>query len=358
MPRDVEPIVISHESALTAWRHRRENGGKTLGGNWGRGTERNRPPSSALSSPQQMQYARLTLMPERPPSDKRIAEVIGRHTECISAPVDICVSNRSDKMGSRIKRVHCCSKPLPRKSLVKLHDSDSCLLIVAPPLMLAQLANSGRSPIEVIRLAYEFCGTYCKASDGNAVYSRVPVASSKSLVSYCSNWANIQGNGQRPMGICALEDIAALVLDNSASPMETAVAMLGFLPHRLGGFGIPSPKLNYKVWLSDKERALLRKRELYLDAYWEDAKVALEYDSRIFHGTAKERTDDSKRRDFLLGKGITVITLTIDQVQNYSLFHNVMMQLARKLGFRFRVRMRNWDRRHAKLRGLLLGTLC
>ena len=154
-----------------------------------------------------------------------------------------------------------------------------------------------------------------------------------------------------------MRDISNLVLDNSASPMETVVSMLGFLPHKLGGFGIPSPVLNYQIKLTDKERHLLKRRELYLDAYWENSKVALEYDSTMFHGTPKERTTDSKRRDFLLSKGITVITLTKDQVFNYALFHNVMMQLARQLRFRFRVRMRDWDRLHAQLRSFLLANL-
>ncbi len=356
---NAEPIVLSHETALSVWRHARESGSRASGSrnrNRGNGASgRGGNLSSMLIHPHEMPYARLALMPERPPSDERVAAVIKRYPGFLSSPVDISIRDYGNRVTTSLKRTHGCSGLLPRRSLVKLSEND--LLVVTPPLLLAQYSDVNHDKLALIRLAYELCGTYSHCPDGRVAYSRAPIARAKLLGTYCDRWAATQSGGQIRRGMTWLRDISNLVLDNSASPMETVVSMLGFLPHKLGGFGIPSPVLNYQIKLTDKERHLLKRRELYLDAYWENSKVALEYDSTMFHGTPKERTTDSKRRDFLLSKGITVITLTKDQVFNYALFHNVMMQLARQLRFRFRVRMRDWDRLHAQLRSFLLANL-
>ncbi len=98
------------------------------------------------------------------------------------------------------------------------------------------------------------------------------------------------------------------VLDRSASPAETKVALALTLPCKIGGMGLPQPSLNRFIPLNAAEQKALNRSYFLCDLYWEQAKLAIEYDSDAEHSGSERIASDAARRNALLRLGITVIT--------------------------------------------------
>jgi very-short-patch-repair endonuclease len=67
-------------------------------------------------------------------------------------------------------------------------------------------------------------------------------------------------------------------------------------------FGLPSPRVNYRVRVGGRVR--------YLDFAWPDAKVAVEFDGFVPHSTRSAFDDDRVRQNDLVADGWTVFRIT------------------------------------------------
>lgn len=93
---------------------------------------------------------------------------------------------------------------------------------------------------ELVLLGYEITGSYRLDSNSEqGFFSAPPLVSHSALVSVSS-----QGN---LLGANKAENALRFVSSGSASPMETALAMLLSMPKAKGGYGLPSPQLNAAV---------------------------------------------------------------------------------------------------------------
>jgi len=214
------------------------------------------------------------------------------------------------------------------------------------------LQMSGRlSLVKLVELGYELCGTYSLPVSGDnnvpdrGFNNRLPLTNVRQLSEFVSCMTGVKGLN-KTAAIRALR----YIIDGSASPMETKLAMLLTLPYKLGGFGFPKPKLNSRIIPSKTERKSSNKSFYSCDYFWPDHNTAVEYDSAQFHTGSSHITDDSNKRIFLMSMGITPITVTTQQLYDSYDFERVARVIAKCLGKRLAYKNPGFAAAHRKLR--------
>jgi very-short-patch-repair endonuclease len=216
--------------------------------------------------------------------------------------------------------------------------------------------------IDLIELGFEFCGSYSmpvisrtdadqgvenKRVENNTFTKRPKLTNVMKLNAFVSRMKGKKGSKKAQRAL-------RYIKDDSASPMETKLAMLLTLPYMLGGYGIPIAKLNQRITPSKSAQQIMNKAYYSCDIYWPEAKLAVEYDSDAFHALSERIAADSIRRNALLSMGITVITVTNQQIQSFIEFDRFAVQLAACLGKRLRYQDPVFTRKQNLLRSKLL----
>ncbi|MCI1666339.1 MAG: hypothetical protein LKI25_08295 [Atopobiaceae bacterium] len=222
----------------------------------------------------------------------------------LDGPLDVLVANEEYRRESNSLHCHVWSSPPPPGAfrLMGRH-----VLISSPEYTFLQMA-SALDLFGLIMLGYELCGKYSTGLDNRSLSQRPPLMTPDSLKKTLLETSSFNG---KPKARRAVSHILA----NSASPRETAVAMLLSLPKRLGGYGLPQPTLNpwfRGIGREDGWRSC--------DIFWNNpmnglAGLDLEYESDMFHTGADRIAADSRRRAQLRESGIEVITLTNEQLK-------------------------------------------
>lgn len=238
----------------------------------------------------------------------------------LSTPIHLLVSNDVVRRNSHKTVCHACSYPLKRGYILEWAEG---LFTVSPELMFLQAATE-LPLIGLMRLGFEICGSYYVK--GKTLYQGKPLSTVKRLELFIEKAGNLHGSKKARQAL-------RYILDNSASPMETALAMLLSLPYKLGGYGIPQPFLNHRI----ESAVISTSSGCYIcDFYWPLSKLAVEYDSNLFHTGAERITEDSIRRSELLASGITVVSITLAQIKDREKMDNVVHLLARLTSKRIR----------------------
>lgn len=283
--------------------------------------------------------------PHRAPSRRLAVELLPGGLASLSLPIHVLVDDPTQRRRTQAIVVHACSATLPAGSFAWIAERAFCC---TPGPFLAQLSRDV-STHRLIRLAFEACGAYALTGDGiRGFRTRPSLLSAQGLSSYV----------QRARGISGMRHLEAAlghVIGGSASPMETALAMLLSLPHTQGGFGLPKPLLNHAIPLEGRERLIAGKTCYVPDLYWPAKKVAAEYDGANYHSGEAQIASDLRRRNILTSRGITVLTIRKEQVRSWQEFDHLARTLARLLGVRMRIRVAGWERRHEELRREVLG---
>ena len=224
--------------------------------------------------------------------------------------------------------------------------------VSSPEMCFLQMA--GQMPlVGLIELGYELCGTYSipVAGDPNVpergFYYREPLMSAQSLKDFLARMPGVRGHQKAQRALRYL-------LDGSASPMETKLAILLTLPYKLGGFGLIQPELNSRIIPTKSARWSSSKAFYTCDLYWSDYDLAVEYDSASFHTGSKRIADDSKKRNALVLMGITVITVTTQQLYDKIEFEKIARILANCTDKRLRPKNPGFTTAHHELRNQLL----
>ena len=267
-------------------------------------------------------------------------------------PVHVSIRDRASR-GSHAFCYHIHRRSFPFGSFCALDEST---YVASPELCFLQLAETLSLPSLAI-VGMELCGTYrCTGSasvdEGSFAYEpstfqTAPLTSAAKIRRFIDRCG-----GER--GVKAARSAMPFVLDGSASPMESIVAALMALPARLGGWGMPVPKLNYEIAIAKdaSHRPFGTRRRC--DFFWPGCDVALEYDSRSFHAQQGAFVRDSVRRDELMHEGVRVLTMTPGQLFDFALFEGAMRSLGRALGVRVRTRVADAETRRRALHRLLL----
>lgn len=221
--------------------------------------------------------------------------------------------------------VHRKSRPLPKSSFCKLKKD----VYVSSPELCFLEASRRKGVLAAVLLGCEFAGTYRLDPEG-AQFDQQILTSRKKLEKYLA-----QSEGST--GIKTARRAVRFVVDGSASPMETALAMLLCLPNNLGGYGLPLPQMNHEIILDELSRDLGDRATCWGDLVWPERKLIIEYDSDTFHTGASRIANDSKRRNALVNAGYNVITVTKTQIYSVEETEKIAQFAARRLGHRIRI---------------------
>ena len=285
-----------------------------------------------------------------------------------SSPVDLLVPTSRTRSQVSKARFHVWGRRIPAHSMLRLSDKllvsgpelvilqfcshhakldmlldDFCAAVAAEQEALARLGDESLQPVldsalewERIRrlvaatvVACEFAGTYriCTSSpQGKTRYHQRPLMTRASL-----------DDVAHKVGTTAIEQrahrVASLMLERSASPMETALSLMLTLPVEFGGFGLPQPELNAAVDVSGVRGLLAHQDTVSPDELWRDARVAIEYDSAEFHEGSgpSQLTKDALRSNVLTALGYRVFRVTPGVIQTVSDISLLARQVAHSL---------------------------
>lgn len=186
-----------------------------------------------------------------------------------------------------------------------------------------------RRTVEAARVLTEFAGSYRLPSRlGEPVaYGMAASTSCAAVVSFLENVPISKGAGRTRRAV-------SLAFDGSASPMETMLALMLTLPVEMGGYGLPRPRLNARIEVGAADLPVCPKQLMMVDLFWDEARLALEYDSDEFHASRGrgKLADDAERANALTALGYRVLSITFELVENPARLDVLARQVARGLG--------------------------
>lgn len=198
-----------------------------------------------------------------------------------------------------------------------------------PELCFIQLCHS-LDIVDSTRLLNWMSGTYSLDWNGELDgIEREPLLTKNSLEGALSQFKGVHGVAQA-------RRVAQYASFRCASPKEAEVGALLQLPGALGGCAFPTAQANLEQVLAPRQQRLLHRRSFKCDFFWPERGVAVEYDSKGFHSDADRIERDAVRRNAIEYLGITVLTLTWNQLRDYPSFETFAVQLASHLGIRLR----------------------
>ena len=281
-------------------------------------------------------------------------------------PVDLLASSARQRSHGKSAVVHVWKHAIPAMSMYRIGDR---LLVSGPELVLAQLAGYQlkldplidkfvdelwreqdrlksigldeqplyddplirermRRAVRMTMLAMEFCGTYrLGVAGGKTRYKVDPLTSIDAIRDLSAGIPELFGERR-------LEAVLDFALERSASPMETALALMLTMPVEYGGYGFPKLQLNVEIGVSVPGIAPAGRNSVTPDILWDDEHVALEYDSSEFHEKSGHRQleIDAVRSNVLTALGYKVFRVTTSMIESLSSIDLLAAQLAEVLG--------------------------
>lgn len=232
---------------------------------------------------------------------------------------------------------HYASYPLIDGSLFRVDPAlgiGDDIYVTAPALSWIFMSQS-LNDLGALEQAFELCGSYAVSADGSLLTGIAPVTTSRELMRQTRGIARAACD-QRVPGLSRAMAMAPYVLDNSASPMETKVAIMLSLPVNRGGWGITDLALNQRFDLSREQREIARKTYLVIDGCIASKRLGYEYDSREFHDRDDREYSDRVRLAAVQCLGLRVLPLTADIVMDELRCTSFFDELARLAGKRIR----------------------
>lgn len=277
---------------------------------------------------------------------KERPRLVGGNRRPAGCALPICALVGCDDARTRTSSVvGCVWSALPEKSVVGAGED---FLMSTPEFCFLQMARR-LSLVGLIQLGFELCGTYALVEGGPAVRRPAPLTSVAKLRTFVEATPNVQG---RAKALRALQ----YVLNGSASPMETALAMLLCLPYGLGGYALLKPVLNHRIDVPPRLRKLADRGYCECDLCWPGLNLCLEYDSKLYHADPERQESDARRRSTLLSLGVTAVTVTRGQVMDSGAFNRLAHQLAKRMGKRLRYQDPGFTRKHCEMRAELFDS--
>ena len=249
-----------------------------------------------------------------------------------SEPVEVVVG---DKRFANNKEPLVClvrSNRFPEHSFCQI---DKDVLVVSPELLFIEM--SGRMDLtDLVKFGCELVSNYSMGprsqiflDDRSLSFVKCkPLTTVKKLSAYIYR---MKGYPSARKASRALD----LVFENSASPMETNLALLLCMPRRLGGFGIPRPVLNHEVMVDRRKSEGYGRHSFVFDLFWKEGMLDVEYDSSQFHSSVKKLQEDSYRRNAIKRHGYDVITVTNDEFFSTACMVDIAKNISKSIGHRF-----------------------
>lgn len=260
-------------------------------------------------------------------------------------PVHLAVGSPEARGCSKLVACHVWHGPLKARSFFRLREG---VYASTPEACFLQLAASLPLP-ELVLVGLELCGKYAlePGSERGFRDRQKPLTTVASLERYVAGAEGLRGAKRARQAL-------RFLADGSASPMESIVVALLCLPSAFGGYGLALPRLNYEVAMPDEVRAATGRRRCECDLFWPAFRLAIEYESDLYHTGSARITSDSKRRAALELANVSVVTVTSGQVFDARAFDEVARALVKRMGKRLRISQTGWLTRRYDLRSQVL----
>ncbi|MGN0072249.1 MAG: hypothetical protein ACI36W_00350 [Coriobacteriales bacterium] len=263
----------------------------------------------------------------------------------LSLPLHVLVPDKRSRRNSSKLLSHVFPRELGERCS---HPLGGGAFVCRPELMLFQLARL-LDELDLIRLICELSSCYVlDESSPHGMIEALPLIVPGQVAAFC-----MQHRSQRGAGV--VSRCCGYAVPNTASPMESALALVLTLPHRLGGYALPKPQANGTIRLSGLQQHVSGTCERRGDLLWPLAKLAVEYDSDQEHLGSEKLLQDTQRRNALLFKGYTVITVTKHQLYSIDEMDKVAINISKQLGKRIRPTRLDWCYKQEALFERLLG---
>lgn len=260
-------------------------------------------------------------------------------------PLDLVVADRSSRSNS--KRVQCHVWTMPPRGTWH-YDLGSSLALSSPEACFLQLART-LDDLTLMKVGFELCGSYSLDESLRVGFrTRAPLTDVASLRRFADKMGAAKGakRAQRCL---------RFVRDNSASPMETCLALMLGLPNRFGGYGLGVPELNVLVSAPADARRKVGHSNYHCDLLWPRHRVAVEYNSREFHLEERAVARDSARMNDLALFNVTVFTVTRLQIADIGETERLVRLIAGSMGKRLVCERADIDQRRLALRKALFA---
>lgn len=231
------------------------------------------------------------------PSEVSRLELDARRVDVRSERIDVLVGSKDCRVRGNGFFSHVCAAPLPPGSAYTLIRDICC---VSPEHLIVQLAPElGKLELQV--LMCELMGTYalCREEDGGIFQRKEPLTTIDSVR------AHLDALGKFP-GVAKTRGALDGVVEGSASPRETLLALRCGLKPSQGGYGIPIRSMNQPLPVPRLGQAGIvgiRKPDILIAAPEGAAApfsfVAVEYDGDG-HLTSEQQAVDAQRTNEIL----------------------------------------------------------
>ncbi len=243
------------------------------------------------------------------------------------APCDVLVYDADSRRPAATLVPHVWSGPVPAGAFVRIAEG---IFVSTPEFVYLQLAGT-LDEVECARLANELCGYY-NLRRYEHFTQRIAALTSKARLT------NMVNRSKHCYG--ATKALAGLrwVCDNSRSPQETNVLLALCLPKRMGGMGLPLPKLNPQIELGGRLSSYVEEGKYFPDLMWErqvrgkSVRVVVEYDSHEYHDEESDAEHTRIRRNEFKTVGMLVTSINRSQMKDAQSFIKAGRQIARDLG--------------------------
>ncbi len=262
-----------------------------------------------------------------------VETVIGNEISGIDA-ADITVTKYNARSRNNGKKVHSTEFALPPGAVTSREGR----MVASPELLFLELANK-LCLHRLILLGLQLC-SHPPGLPSAAITTK------KKLDTFIAKTAGFHG---RKKALRAMK----YVMEGSASIMESLTYMILGLPHALGGYGLNGVVFNHEIRLLGEAKIRLGQDRCFVDLYYKQAKLGVEYESFTYHSSPTEHGKDSIRSAVLQRKGIYMMHLNTIQLYDMDACRDFAFNLATRLGRRIQIRTKKFDEMHAFLRELL-----
>ncbi len=219
--------------------------------------------------------------------------------------------------------VHACSSKLPAGSFYRLGGDN---LVASPALTFLQMAPR-HSLWELVEIGCYLCSKFSISERG-----RDYVGEREQLVTLDELHRYIDSLPNRAYGKRQATRALSYVVELTASPKETHLAMHYGMPLDLGGRGPIAISANQRINIDEHGQRILEATHLVGDLYLSEYKSDLEYDSIEFH-TGSYRLDHTQaRRNVLEAMQIKTISATQGQIDTLQHFDDFTWLMESRIG--------------------------
>lgn len=238
-------------------------------------------------------------------------------------PLHLVVGDPSLKHRLRDVRVHVCGDALPDGSFCRLPSAN---LVTSPELTFLELAQT-HSLWELIEIGNYLCSTFSISDEGRSYTGKRAQLTTVEQLSRFLDKLPPHARGVR-RARRALEHVIEL----TASPKESQLAMHYCLPAELGGRGPFDIVANQAIRIDEHGQRLLDSGHLIGDLFLPDFGCDLEFDSIEFH-TGRFRLDHTQaRRNVLEAMGIKTVSATEGQINTVEKLDDFTWLFEERLG--------------------------